>query len=183
MWRIMIGLAMLMFINTACSLSEVVPQNPEQTAKPAPVLTTLQPPILATASNGSTVVWTDELSVMRGICFESAFDAAGRTFVMRNADELNTFFDLSDNSQLCRQPVERQSFDFSDGRILAGIWSIGSGCTARHQVTGIEVDDEQKKFTMRLRFVTEGDCNYELVRPFWVGLNSVTDYEISLVVE
>jgi hypothetical protein len=120
---------------------------------------------------------------MSGICFESAFDAAGRTFVMRNTDELNTFFDLSDNSQLCRQPVERQSFDFSSGRILAGIWSIGRGCTASHEVTGIEVDDVQKKFTMRLRFMTEGNCNYELVRPFWVGLNSITDYEISLVVE
>lgn len=127
--------------------------------------------------------WTDENSVMNGICFESAFDAVGRVFILRNETELSNFFDLADNSRLCRRPVKRQSFDFSGGRILVGLWSKGIGCTARHDVAQTHQDDEARRFTMTLNLIIEGTCNYELVRPFWIGLSGVTDYEISLVVE
>ena len=69
--------------------------------------------------------WPDANGVMGGICFASAQDAAGQLFVLRSQQELSHFFDLADNSQLCREPVERRAFDFSGGRVLAGLWSTG----------------------------------------------------------
>ncbi|HEX2622559.1 MAG TPA: hypothetical protein VHL11_20505 [Phototrophicaceae bacterium] len=127
--------------------------------------------------------WTDEINIMSGICFESAYDAKEITFVIHNDNELSTFFNLADNSDLCRHPVERQVFDFSNGRILAGLWSYGHGCKAHHDVLSIDRDDTAKKLTMHLKFVIEGDCDYELIRPFWAGLQGVSDYEIKIEVE
>jgi hypothetical protein len=155
-----VSIVLLMLFNSGCTLNDQVTTEPQ-----------------------SGVTWTDELAVMQGICFESAFDAAGRTFILRNEAELSHFFDLADNSRLCRQPVERYPFDFSGGRILAGFWSYGHGCKARHEVTQVDRNDAEKKLTMRLKFITEGACNYELIRPFWIGLNSIPDYEIIFVVE
>lgn len=127
--------------------------------------------------------WTDENQVMSGLCFESVYDAAGKTFVLRGPEALANFYDLADNSELCRQPVARNSFDFSDGRILAGIWSRGEGCSAHHEVENVVRDDTARTFFIFLRLVVEGDCTYQLVRPFWIGLSGITDYEIQFVVE
>jgi hypothetical protein len=124
--------------------------------------------------------WTDENIIMSGVCFEAANDAAGRTFIIRNEAELTLLYDLADNSRLCRRPVERGTFDFTNGRVLAGIWSAGRGCTARHDVLAVQRDDAARVIAVTLRFVTEGDCPYELVRPFWVGLLGATDYQIAL---
>jgi hypothetical protein len=120
---------------------------------------------------------------MSGICFEAAFDAADSVFVFRNAIEHIRFYGLADQSALCRHPVARNPFDFSNGRVLAGLWSKGIGCTARHDVLEVLQDDAAKSLQIRLRFVTEGDCNYELLRPFWIGLDGVSDYEIRIEVE
>jgi hypothetical protein len=128
-------------------------------------------------------LWTDENPVMSGICFESALDAASQVFVLRNVEELIRFYDLSDNSRLCRHPVKRNGFDFSGGRILAGIWSVGRGCAAHHELRDFMRDDTARRLEIRLRFITEGTCNYELVHPFWIGLDGVSDYEISIAVE
>jgi hypothetical protein len=177
----------LMVIMTACSLTDVPlistvqPQNaisPTPDPSPEALETTPSPEF---SMDG--VTWTDELAVMGGICFESAFDAAGRTFVLRSEAELSQFFDLADNSRLCRQPVGRAAFDFSNGRILAGLWSYGRGCTARHEVLSVAKDDNAKTLLMRLKFITEGGCSYELVRPFWIGLAGVPDYAIEFIVE
>lgn len=127
--------------------------------------------------------WTDESAIFAGICFESAFDAAGRLFVLRNADELAHFFDLADNSRLCRRPVQRGSFDFGEGRILAGLWSAGRGCTARYDVLNVTRDDAARTLVIDLDFITEGDCPYELVRAVWFGLDNVTDYHVELRVQ
>lgn len=127
-------------------------------------------------------LWTGENAVMSGICFESALDASGQTFVIRDDRALINFFDLADNSRLCRRSVVRQGFDFSNGRILAGLWSYGFGCTARHELIDLVRDDEGRILTINLRFITEGTCNYELVRPFWIGLEGVSDYEIIITV-
>jgi hypothetical protein len=131
------------------------------------------PPVAAVAE-------ADE--VMRGICFEAALDAAGTVFVIRDDGELARFYDLADNSGLCRRPVERRPFDFSEGRLLAGLWSMGRGCTAQHEVIEILRDDEARALLIHVEFVTEGACNYELVRPFWLALEGVGDYEILIVV-
>lgn len=127
--------------------------------------------------------WTDENPTMSGICFEAAWDAAGQVFVIRNAEEHIRFYGLSDNSQLCRRAVTRYPFDFSTGRVLAGLWSRGRGCTARHDVLDRQRDDNARTLAIHLRFVTEGDCPYDLVRPFWIGLDGVSDYAITITVE
>jgi hypothetical protein len=122
--------------------------------------------------------WVDASTVMNGICFESAFDAAGRTFVIRTSEEHIAFYDAADSSQLCRRPVVRNPFDFSNGQILAGGWSKGRGCTAQHEVLGFQREDENRRLALEVRFVTEGDCNYELVRAFWIGIADMPGYEI-----
>lgn len=120
---------------------------------------------------------------MSGICFASAFDAAGQTFVIRNEEELARFFDASDNSQLCPHPVQRHTFDFSGGRVLAGIWTRARGCVAYHHLLEFDRDDAARTLAIRLRLVVEGVCEYELVRPFWIGLDGVSDYDITIAVE
>jgi hypothetical protein len=67
--------------------------------------------------------------------------------------------------------------------MLAGLWSYGMGCTARHEFLEFTRDDEAKTILFRLRFITEGDCPYELLRPFWVGIPAASDYQITLSVE
>ena len=124
----------------------------------------------------------DAADVMGGICFEAAQDAAGQVFILHNAEEHIRFYNLADNSQLCRRPVERVPFDFDTGRILVGLWSKGTGCTANHTVESMSRDDAAQTVTIRARFITEGDCPYELVRPFWRSLDGVNDYEIDLQV-
>jgi hypothetical protein len=144
--------------------------------------TTLPTPVVA-PSPTSIYPWTDENALMSGICFEAAFDAAGDVFVLRSAEEHIQFYDLVDHSQLCRRAVQRYPFDFSGGRILAGLWSYGQGCTARHEVIHINRDDAARTFDIQLRLITEGDCDYELLRPFWVGLAGLGDYTIQINVE
>lgn len=124
----------------------------------------------------------DASVVMRGICFEAAFDAAGQLFVLRSDGDLARFYDLADHSELCRRPVERASFDFSGRRVLAGLWSKGIGCKARHEVLSTQRDDVAKTMTITLQFVTEGDCPYELVRPYWIALDGVMNYNIAIEV-
>jgi len=150
--------------------------------RPAPSLpiTTLPAP---TPTIDTFYTWTDEIAVMNGICFESALDAVGRIFVLKNDEALSRFYDLADNSRLCRRPVRRNPFDFSSGRVLAGLWRYGVGCTARHDVINVQRDDAAKTILITLHFVTEGDCRYELVRPFWIGLVAAVDYDISIVVQ
>lgn len=124
----------------------------------------------------------DANNVMNGICLASAQDAAGQLFVLRSQEELSHFFDLADNSQLCREPVERRAFDFSGGRVLAGLWSAGHGCKARHEVLRRRRvnDGDGPRFELQLRLVTEGDCDYELVQPWWMALDDAQDMDIDV---
>lgn len=127
--------------------------------------------------------YTDAAAVMAGICFESANDAAEQLFILRSEAELIEFFDLADNSQLCRWPVARGTFDFSGGRVLVGIWNRGMGCTARHEVLNFARDDANRQIIMDTQLIIEGDCPYELVRPFWIGIAQAVDYEIMLTID
>jgi hypothetical protein len=131
----------------------------------------------------STLLTQDASDVMAGICFAAAADAAGQVFVIRNAEEHIRFYELADNSRLCDRPVERRPFDFEGERILAGLWSAGTGCTASHEVLSMTRDDDAKEVRLRLRFVTEGDCDYALLRPFWLALDRVADYDVEIQVE
>lgn len=126
--------------------------------------------------------WSDASDVMTGICFEAANDAAGRIFVIRDSAELDAFFGLADNSQLCRRPVKRGTFDFANGRVLAGVWSAGRGCKARHDVDSFERNNEAKTIAIDLTLVVEGDCPYELVRPFWISIPNAQEHDIAITV-
>lgn len=120
---------------------------------------------------------------MSGVCFEAALDAADETLTFTTAAQHIAFYDSIDERSLCRQPVGRNPFEFDDGRVLAGVWSSGRGCIANHEVLDYERDDAAQTFTLNLRFITEGDCNYELLRPFWIALDGAADYEIEIIVE
>ena len=145
---------------------------------PANVPTEIPPP-----PSPTPLPWTDAADVMSGLCFESVYDAAQQLFVIRSPEELTQFYDLADESELCRRPVRRADFDFSGGRILAGTWSRAIGCTARHEVTAVQRDDTEQTFVIALRLVVEGDCNYELVRPFWIALDGIPDYDVRMTVQ
>lgn len=122
----------------------------------------------------------DALPVMSGICFEAAFDAAGRLFVLKSAEEHIRLYDLADQSGLCSRPVRRYPFDFSAGMALAGLWSRGTGCTADHELLTLERDPAEIR--LQLRFTTRGNCPYELVRPFWVGIPDAQNINIQIEV-
>ncbi len=127
--------------------------------------------------------WNSANEVMSGLCFESVADAAGKTFIIRSADELARFFDLADNSQLCRRPVRRATFDFSGDTFLVGLWSKTVGCKARHDVVGVRRDDVALTYVISLRLVVDGGCAYELVRPFWIALSGLAGYDVRLLVQ
>jgi hypothetical protein len=165
-------------------VSACVRSAPEPTFTPIPRPIEPTPTDLAPVTPTTTpppYPWTDENAVLSGLCFESVYDAAGRVFTLRTPEELNTLFDLADNSRLCRQPVRRAEFDFSGGRVLIGLWSRGRGCDARHVVTDVRRDDVARFFSINVRLVTEGDCNYELVQPFWIGVGGLEGYDIRLI--
>ena len=124
----------------------------------------------------------DANDIMNGICFEYAFLQRDTPLVFRNAQEHITFYDEADTSEECRRPVRRNSFEFTDGQILAGIWSYGFGCVAHHNIMNIERNDSTRTILIVLDFATEGDCNYELLRPFWVGIEDPNGYDVLLVV-
>jgi hypothetical protein len=157
--------------------------------EPPPVVTLTPPgtpatpiPLLPTPTD-LPFPWSNENATVGGICFEAALDSAGRVFVLRSADDHIRFYDLADGSGLCRRPVNRLPFDFSAGRILVGLWSAGVGCLAFHEVADVLRDDAALTFTVRLRFITQGECSYELVRPFWIGFDGMSDFDIRIGVD
>ncbi|MFN8528368.1 MAG: hypothetical protein U0670_07140 [Anaerolineae bacterium] len=163
--------------------------TPEPTIPPPPMaitpVPTVAPPPTDTPISAPPfpVEWTDENAVFNGLCFESVWDAAGQVFVLKSAEDLTGLFDLADNSHLCRHPIERGTFDFSGGRVLVGTWSRGHGCAARHDFIRTERDDIALLYAINVRLVVEGTCDYELIRPFWIGISGVYDYDIRLRVE
>jgi hypothetical protein len=173
-----------------CALSFETAPTPAPVT-PAPIVpeSTLLPAAAATATPEGLYQpaalpdgLRDELPVMQGICYEAARDAAGRTFVLRNAIDHIHFYEDADASKLCRHPVTRYPFDFESGRVLAGFWQMGQGCTAHHNVS-VTRDDARKMITLHMTFVTEGDCGYELLRPFWVSIPDAAGWEIEFVEE
>lgn len=176
-----LGLALALLLAGCARDFPPTPTSPPATPTPEIVLQVV--PGLVVEPTMSPYPWTDESAVMAGLCFELVFDAAGQTFVIRDAAALSGFFDLADNSNLCRQPVTRAEFDFSDGRILAGTWTRAVGCSAEHEVENVRRDDTARTLFIFLKLKIEGDCTYELVRPFWIGLSGINDYEVQFVVE
>lgn len=119
-------------------------------------------------------LWTDAAAVMSGVCFEGALAAGGQVATLRTADDLARFYDAL--TPYCRLPIARVPFDFA-ASTLVGTWSVGRGCTARHDL--LEQHGDGGTLTLRLRFVTEGDCDYELLRPFWIAVPA--GWDVTLV--
>ncbi len=153
---------------------------------PQPVIIATSTPIPGPTASPTATPYphglSEALDVMSGICFEYALDQAGSAFVIRDAQQHIRFYEQADASGLCRQPVERQPFDFDGGRILAGLWSAGSGCKARHEIITYEQDDSTRSLNIALKFITSGDCPYELVRPWWVSITDLSSYDIGITV-
>lgn len=123
----------------------------------------------------------DASGVMSGVCFEAALAASGETFVLRSADDHIRLYDRLD--ALCTRPITRHPFDFSHGALLVGLWTAGRGCTADHEVLSVQRDDAAQTIRLDVRFVTRGECPYDLVRPFWVWFEAATSYQVAIVVE
>lgn len=171
-------------VSVRIQTSQTVAANIGATLEPTLIDVTPSPtPTVPPTSTPLPFELEDALDVMSGICFESALDAAGQVFVMRSAEDHINLYDLAEHSELCRRPIIRNPFDFSNGRILAGLWTAGIGCTADHEILNYVRDDDAETLTFDLRFVTDGDCPYELVRPFWVAIDDAQDYEVIINVE
>jgi len=125
----------------------------------------------------------DVTGVHAGICFEAAFELRERVFVIGSASQHIAFYEWIDAADWCRWPVERRPFEFSEGALLVGLWSYGRGCNARHDVLAVNRDDRTRQIAIQLAFVTDGDCPYELLRPFWVRLPAAQGYTVTLTVE
>ncbi|MFZ4813438.1 MAG: hypothetical protein ACOYL5_02800 [Phototrophicaceae bacterium] len=141
---------------------------------PQPFPTVVLPPTPSVPPPPTTIPtpWTDEIPTMYGVCFEAADARKNQTIVIRSAGEHVAFYDTIDANGECRRAVNRAPFDFADGRrVLAGVWTDGIGCTARHDVLSYTV--VEGTLTLALAFITEGDCPYALLRPFWIGVDGV----------
>lgn len=158
-------------ILTAC-LQPSAPAAPSAAAPAAPpaAVSTPSPP------------WTDASRVFDGVCFEAAQAISGQVFVLRTAQDHIQFYDRVDQSALCRHPITRSPFEFGNGQILAGLWSAGYGCKAHHDLIAYQQDDANRRLIIVLRFVTEGTCDYQLLRAYWIGLDGLTGYDIQIVV-
>lgn len=173
LWMIVLG-----WVLVGCTLQGNIPVTVVVLA-PTPTSTmTATPPHSPTpAATPMPFPWEDARAAMSGICFEAALDDSGQTIVIRSAEDHIRYYDNVDSSNLCRRAVRREPFEFADGaRTLAGLWSYGTGCDAAHEVTDYAITDDV--LTITLDFVTNGDCNYELIQPFWIGAEGVTDVQI-----
>ncbi|MBA3869940.1 MAG: hypothetical protein H0X30_12405 [Anaerolineae bacterium] len=165
-------------------MSGCIRLEPIPTATPPAVqMPTIQPTPINIVTATPDYGWTDVSSIMEGVCFEAALNTAGRVFSISNATALDAFYSQIDQSQLCEDPVIRVDYPFNNGEIIVGLWSSGTGCTARHDVQSVRRDDAQKQEAIQLQFVTEGDCPYDLVQPFWIALPQSIGFNIQIDVQ
>jgi hypothetical protein len=127
--------------------------------------------------------WEDVSYLMADVCFEAAANIAGNVFVLRDANALAQLYTQMDSSLLCEEAINRNSFVFSDDMVIAGLWSSGTGCTSQHDVQNVLRDDTKHQVTIQLQFVTDGDCSYELMQPFWVAIRNMAGTDIRIDVQ
>ena len=185
--RFLFSLSIIILCLTGCYVASSNETDPTRNAVTiASITPNLSPEVSSTpppTPNNFPEGIYDALPSVMGICFEASWDASDNIFIIRSAEEHIRFYDLADNSELCRRAVGRVPFDFSGGDILLGTWTRGTGCTAQHTITNYARDDNAKTITIQAQFSTEGDCPYELVRGFWLGIDGAQDYDITLEVE
>ncbi len=137
-------------------------------------------PILATPT--PDYGWTNAQYVMQGVCFEAAAELVDNVYTIRSSAELERFYSQIDLREYCSQPLKRETYPFADGDVLVGLWSVSNGCTADHTVQSVSRDDVNRRIAIQLQLVTEGDCPYELIRPFWVIVHNAGAYTVEVSV-
>lgn len=124
---------------------------------------------------------SDAAPLLEDICFEAAYAMAGQTFILSAPEQLDGLYDQINASGQCPRPIERHSFDFK-GRAIVGTWTYAAeGCTARHDPVRLRRSAENRVLTLRYRFVVEGECPYELIRPLWIAVENPEGYDIRLI--
>jgi hypothetical protein len=169
------GFALVLFLGTILTAC-LQPVTPSVPSEPTPLSPTPDTP--STPSSP----WTDASRVFDGVCFEAAQAINSQVFVLRSAQDHIQFYDRVDQSGLCRHPITRNPFEFGNGQILAGLWSAGYGCKAHHELIAYQQDDANRRLIIVLRFVTEGTCDYQLLRAYWIGIDGLPGYDVQIVV-
>lgn len=114
--------------------------------------------------------YQDATDLFRGVCFEYWVAQVNRVYVIDSAFAHIDFYNEVDQSALCRFPVERLPFDFETGDILVGAVNVGTGCWAYTAPLALAQDDVARTVTLRVTWGIAGDCDYRLVRPFFVRM-------------
>src|SRR5688572_6528447 len=118
----------LLYMLIFFSVVGCAPDSPTLTAgRTTPIGSVVEVVVVTATATQVSYPWTDESSVVSGVCFEAASDMAamGRRFLLRSGPEHIEFYDAVDSTNLCLRLIERVAFDFSSGRTLAGLWSAG----------------------------------------------------------
>jgi len=144
---------------------------------------TTQPTSAVLVTSTPDYGWKDVNYLVEDVCFEAALDAQGQVFKIIDQNALNAFYMQIDHNQVCEDAIGPLVYPFNDGDVVVGLWNSGTGCTARHEVQSVKRDNVQKQEAIQLRFVTEGDCPYELVQPFWIAVPQSADYTIRIEVQ
>jgi hypothetical protein len=173
----MIWLALL--LTSGCIRLERISTDTPSPVQPTIVETTQ----IISATSKPDYGWKDVSNLMEGVCFEAAMKVAGQVFKISDANALATFYAQINRDQACEDPVTPMTYPFSDGEMIVGLWSAGRGCTAQHIVQAIQRDDIQQQETIHLQFVTEGDCPYELLQPFWIAIPQSAGFNVQVDVQ
>jgi len=162
----------LVILLTGCNL-DVSPSG-----EPTPPATQITPSAIEL-----NLPWQPMRYTVDNVCFEYAQSVATQVFTLRSAEDHIRFYDAIDDSQICRRPIERVPVNFNGGFLIIGLWTPASGCTGRHDLLRFRQDDNAKSIEIELKFVAVGTCNYELLVPFWIGLDGAADYDVTVSVE
>jgi hypothetical protein len=127
--------------------------------------------------------WRDVNYLMEDVCFEAALNSAGQVFKIPDQNALNAFYTQIDRNKVCEDDINPVNYAFNADEMIVGLWSSGTGCNARHEVPIVRRDDAQKREAIQLQFITEGDCPYELLQPFWIALPHSADYDVQIAVQ
>ncbi len=114
--------------------------------------------------------YEDVRDLFDGVCFDYWVEQVNRVYVIDSAFAHIAFYNEVDESGLCRFPVTRHPFDFTQGRILVGAVNVGTGCRAYTHPTALAVDEATQTVTLHVVWGVSGDCPYRLARPFWVSI-------------
>lgn len=168
-----------LLLTSGCIRLERIPTATPPSVQPTIVQAT--PVIVPT--NTPDYGWKDVSYLMESVCFEAATKVAGQVFQIADVNALSALYTQLDRDQPCEDPINHTTYPFNNGEIIVGLWSAGIGCNARHEVQNVQRDDIQGQETIQLQFITEGDCPYDLLQPFWIAVPQSIGFNIQIEVQ